>query len=258
VKLFKVKYHVKKWLFFQITSLFSLTITTAMLLKNALFSEKIAHFHVIVFNLKTTSMKNLTLLLFCTALSFSVSAQSASDQQKAFKTSYEHEIKGDYTGAIKDLKSVYSETSYELNLRLGWLHYAAGLFTESMAYYTKSINLMPASVEAKFGYVYPAAALGNWDQVKNQYEGILRIDPKNSQAHYRLGLIYYGREEFDSALQQFQVGANLYPFDYDYNLMLAWTSLKMGKMREAKILFNKVLMISPGDESAVEGMLLIK
>jgi len=40
--------------------------------------------------------------------------------------------------------------------------------------------------------------------------------------------------------------------------MLAWTSLKMGKMREAKILFNKVLMISLGDESAIEGMLLIK
>jgi len=36
------------------------------------------------------------------------------------------------------------------------------------------------------------------------------------------------------------------------------SNLKMGTMRETKILFNKVLMISPGDESAVEGMLLIK
>ncbi|MCF8276238.1 MAG: tetratricopeptide repeat protein [Flavobacteriales bacterium] len=202
-------------------------------------------------------MKNIVLFAVCIGISFGSLAQST-DLQVAFKKSYANETKSDFTAAIKDLKAVYSETSYETNLRLGWLHYSAGLFTESMAYYTKAIDLMPASVEAKFGYVYPAAAVGNWDQVKNQYESILRIDAKNSQAHYRLGLIYYGREEFDKALQHFQVGFNLYPFDYDFNLMMAWTSLKMGKMREAKVLFNKVLLLSPDDQSAIEGLSLIK
>lgn len=202
-------------------------------------------------------MKRIVIIAISVLLTGGVFAQST-DLQKAFKSSYTKEGESDFTGAIKDLKSVYSETSYELNLRLGWLHYSAGLFTESMAYYKKAIDLMPASVEAKFGYVYPAAAVGNWDQVKKQYENILRIDAKNSQAHYRLGLIFYGREEFDKALQHFQVGFNLYPFDYDFNLMMAWTSLKMGKMREAKVLFNKVLLLSPDDESAIEGLGLIK
>lgn len=202
-------------------------------------------------------MKRIVTIAFSLLISASVFGQS-SELQTAFKTSYTKEAESDFTGAIKDLKAVYSETSYELNLRLGWLHYSAGLFTEAMAYYKKAIELMPASVEAKFGYVYPAAAVGNWDQVKTQYENILRIDAKNSQAHYRLGLIFYGREEFDKALQHFQVGFNLYPFDYDFNLMMAWTSLKMGKMREAKVLFNKVLLLSPDDESAIEGLSLIK
>lgn len=178
--------------------------------------------------------------------------------QEAFKKSYEHENTSDFTGAIADLRGVYSETNYELNLRMGWLHYSAGLFTESMAYYEKAMDLMPASVEAKFGSVYPAAALGNWDQVKKQYENILRIDSKNTQGLYRLGLIHYGREEYDKALSNFQVGFNLYPFDYDFNLMMAWTSLKMGKIREAKVLFNKVLLLSPDDASALEGLALIK
>lgn len=202
-------------------------------------------------------MKRIVIIAISVLLTGGVFGQS-SPLQTAFKSSYAKESSSDFTGAIKDLKSVYSETSYELNLRLGWLHYSAGLFTESMAYYKKAIDLMPASVEAKFGYVYPAAAVGNWDQVKKQYENILRIDAKNSQAHYRLGLIFYGREEFDKALQHFQVGFNLYPFDYDFNLMMAWTSLKMGKMREAKVLFNKVLLLSPDDESAIEGLGLIK
>ncbi|MBI1288802.1 MAG: tetratricopeptide repeat protein [Flavobacteriales bacterium] len=202
-------------------------------------------------------MKSILAIAFSVLVSLGVFGQS-SELQTAFKSSYTKESNSDFSGAIKDLKAVYSETSYELNLRLGWLHYSAGLFTESMSYYKKAIDLMPASVEAKFGYVYPAAAVGNWDQVKSQYEDILRIDAKNSQAHYRLGLIFYGREEFDKALQHFQVGFNLYPFDYDFNLMMAWTSLKMGKMREAKVLFNKVLLLSPDDESAIEGLGLIK
>ncbi|MFT4545759.1 MAG: tetratricopeptide (TPR) repeat protein [Bacteroidia bacterium] len=202
-------------------------------------------------------MKSIISIVLSVLFSLSVIAQST-DLQKAFKSSYEKEATSDFTGAIKNLKSVYSETSYAINLRLGWLHYSAGLFTESMAYYTKAIDLMPASVEAKFGFVYPAASVGNWNQVQKQYENILRIDAKNSQAHYRLGLIFYGREEFDKALQYFQVGFNLYPFDYDFNLMMAWTSLKMGKMREAKVLFNKVLLLSPDDESAIEGLSLIK
>lgn len=203
-------------------------------------------------------MKTIYTILILVAFSAVSSAQNDAALQAAFKSSYANETKSDFTAAIKDLKAVYSETSYEVNLRLGWLSYSAGLFTESMAYYKKAIDLMPASVEAKFGFVYPAAAVGNWDQVKTQYENILKIDAKNTQAHYRLGLIYYGREEFDKALQHFQVGFNLYPFDYDFNLMMAWTSLKMGKLREAKVLFNKVLLLSPDDESAKEGLGLIK
>jgi len=39
---------------------------------------------------------------------------------------------------------------------------------------------------------------------------------------------------------------------------LAWTSFQQGKYREAKVLFNKVLMYSPDDKSALEGLSLIK
>jgi len=40
--------------------------------------------------------------------------------------------------------------------------------------------------------------------------------------------------------------------------MLAWTNFKLGKLREAKVLFQKALLISPDDESATEGLNLIK
>jgi hypothetical protein len=51
---------------------------------------------------------------------------------------------------------------------------------------------------------------------------------------------------------------NLYPFDHDALLMYAWTNLKLGKLREAEVLFQKVIMNNPNDESAQEGLKMIK
>jgi hypothetical protein len=51
---------------------------------------------------------------------------------------------------------------------------------------------------------------------------------------------------------------DLYPFGYDGLLMLGWTSYFLGNYPQAKVLFNKVLLYSPGDASAKEGLQLIK
>jgi tetratricopeptide (TPR) repeat protein len=188
----------------------------------------------------------------------SIHAQDYKATQDTFEKSYIYEYNGEYSKAIDGLKAIYSEESYEINLRLGWLTYLAGFFTESTAYYQKAIELKPLSIEAKLGYVYPASALGNWEQVKKQYNDILQIDAQNTTANYRLGSIYYGAEDYTTALKYFEKLVNLYPFDYDGLLMFAWTNLKLGKFREAEVLFNKVLMNRPNDESALEGLELIK
>jgi len=40
--------------------------------------------------------------------------------------------------------------------------------------------------------------------------------------------------------------------------MLGWTSYFLGNYPQAKVLFNKALLYSPGDASAKEGLKLIK
>ncbi|OFY17113.1 MAG: hypothetical protein A2X11_00580 [Bacteroidetes bacterium GWE2_42_24] len=178
--------------------------------------------------------------------------------EEAFNQSYTKENAGEYDRAIDVLKKVYDDKSYALNIRLGWLYYLSGRFTDGLAYYQKAIRLMPQSIEARLGLVYPASALGNWEQVKNAYLEILKIDPGHSITNYRLGLIYYGREQYATAIRYFEKVANYYPFDYDANLMYGWTCLKLGKYREARILFNNALMVKPGDKSAKEGLSFIK
>ena len=199
----------------------------------------------------------LILVLLFTAR-MAIAQANAKSLQDAFKSSYSWEFKGNYADAIASLKAVYDENSYEINVRLGWLHYLSGSFTEATAYYQKAITLMPYSIEAKFGYVLPASALGNWEQVKVKYDEILQIDPQNTLASYRMGMICYGKQEYAKAEKYFEKVVNLYPFDYDSNIMFAWTNLKLGKYREAQVLFNKVLMLRPDDQSAQEGLALIK
>ena len=134
----------------------------------------------------------------------------------------------------------------------------AGLFTESQAYYQKAINIFPYSIEAKLGFIYPASALGSWDIVIKQYGAILNIDPQNSTANYRLGSIYYGREDYQRSYKYLEKVVNLYPFSYDGLILFAWCNYRLGKLKEARVLFNKTLLLSPGDASATEGMGMIK
>jgi len=183
--------------------------------------------------------------------------QTFIEKKDAFQQSYIQEATGEVSAAINSLKGVYDEKSYEINLRLGWLSYQAGNFTESMAYYNKAINLMPYAIEPRFGIVYPGAAMGNWSLVMNQYEKILEISPNNSIAMHRLGLIFYGKEDYESAKKYFEKVANLFPFDYDALTMLGWSYFKLNNFREAKVLFQKALLHTPGGTSATEGLDLL-
>lgn len=194
------------------------------------------------------------------AIAVPVFTQSAaySKTVKAFQDSYLNEATGDLPAATQVLKEVYDKDGYELNLRLGWLTYSAGQFTESYSYYNRAVELKPFAIEPRFGLIYPTAAMGNWDMVIRQYEKIIEIAPGNTIAIHRLGLVYYGQKNYPEAEKLFDKVVNLYPFDCDALLMLAWTKLQLKKFREAKVLFNKALMHTPGGQSALEGLELLE
>jgi tetratricopeptide (TPR) repeat protein len=205
-------------------------------------------------------MEFLKLLLLVTILFISsVSRGQYSDRVlKGFENSYLAEKESDFVRAASYLKNLYQEDSYEFNLRLGWLSYKSKQFDESAAFYRKALSLLPYSEEAKFGLILPLSAKGEWNEVITVYNQILETNPANSVALYRLGLVYSDRKDWQQALRCFQKVVDLYPFGYDGMLMLAWTDLHLGKTREAKVLFNKVLLWSPGDQSAMEGLKLLK
>jgi len=203
------------------------------------------------------SIKLFSLILIMFVSVMSSPAQSVDDMRKAFKDSYDFETKKDFYNAIDALKKLNSN-EYEVNLRLGWLHYLNQQYEESMGFYQTCIDSKPNSIEAKFGYTYPAAALNEWENVAKQYNDILNIDPQNTVASYKLGMIYYYKPDYQTALKYFEKVSTLYPFDYSAAVMAGWSNLKLGNVSEAKNYFNKSLMIKPDDPSALEGLGLLR
>lgn len=204
-------------------------------------------------------MKNLKPFLVISLCLLAINSYSQSGTiADAFSKSYASEKKSDYKGAATLLKMVYDKSSYEINLRLGWLTYKAGAYAESESYYQLAINLKPGAIEARLGYIYPAYALGNMNEVVEQYTKTLIIDPQNTTANYEMGLIAYNKKDYQVAYKYFDKVVTLYPFTYDALIMLAWSNYQLGKKDTATVLFNRVLCLSPNDSSAVEGLSLIK
>ncbi len=204
-------------------------------------------------------MKTITMIAVLMLIRLQAApAQDMKVLVNAFDSSYTYELRQRYDKAAEVLVRHYDAGSYELNVRLGYLHYLAGSYAESVKYYQKAIELKPFALEPRLGFVMPAAALGNTTQITGQYQKILEIDPMNTTANYYMGLILYNRAQYDEALKYFEKVANLYPFDYDSMIMYAWTHYRLGNMREARVLFQKVLIIRPDDESATEGLGLLR
>lgn len=203
--------------------------------------------------LKNNKLLTILMLVVFTNLNAQVDFETI---KGAYTKSYELEAQGDFKGAANEIKIVYDEDSYESNLRLGWLNYMAGNFNESIAFYKKTMELMPYADEAKFGYVFPLSALGKWDEVIQVYKQILDNSSHNTKALYYLGTIYYNRKQYDKAISYFKQLIDLYPFDYDGLYMYAWSNLQLGKKKEAKILFQKALLNKPNDTKALEGLAL--
>ena len=176
----------------------------------------------------------------------------------AFATSYTFQEQANYEAAIAEINKIYKEDSYEINLRMGWLHYLAENNVQAINYYKKAAVIMPAATEPQWNMITVYTKAENWIGIEKQYLSIIALDAKNTSANYNLGLIYYYRKDFSTAKKYFDVALNIKPFGYNNLLMSAWTNYFLGNRNNASILFNKVLLYSPNDPSALEGLAMMK
>ena len=197
-----------------------------------------------------------TIIAVSLVVSLNGFSQDMKAMQTAFAKSFMSEDKGDYVTALKDIQAIYSDKSYLVNLRIGWLSYMSKDYVNSIKYYKLACDLMPTATEPLWGLALPYIAQEKWVEVENVYKQIVRYDPKNSLVNYRLGMIYFYRKNYVEAIKYFDVTLTLFPLDYDAISMSAWTNYYLGKKEEAKVLFNRLLLMYQSDASAIEGLAL--
>ena len=188
-------------------------------------------------------MKNIFLAFLITASSHFATAQN--EVVNAFSSSYKFESFKQYDKAIGALKTVYDINSYEINVRLGWLNYLQGEYTESEKHYNQALTIQSKSIEALLGLTYPQAAMLNWKNLASTYAKVLLLDPKNKTANFRLGQIFYNKKQFKKAENNLELVCNSYPFDFDANVLMAQIKTKQGNISEAKEFYTKALLYNP-------------
>ena len=189
------------------------------------------------------SIVALSIILFC----FSVKAQQTTEA--AFSKSYSFEYETQYAKAITSLTDLHID-SYQINLRLGWLYYLSKDYVKSEQFYRKAVASEPSSIEARFGLVLPLSTVGNWNSVLAVYLEVVKLDPNNSTANYRIASIYYARKDYVNAKVYVAKVLKLYPFDYDSNLLSGKILMAQTKNADAKKYFTKALEYNPQSEEA--------
>jgi tetratricopeptide (TPR) repeat protein len=200
------------------------------------------------------------LVLGAAAYLFAQTAPPALDVVR-FNASITDEQNKDIASALREMSVLYDAApdNYLVNVRLGWLEYLNGAYTESVQYYRRAFDLSgQQSVEALLGLRLPLAAQNDWKSVESVYRQILQLDGGNYEANLRLGQIYLNRGDHSRAKPYLENVAQHYPADYEANLSSAWNDYSLNDYPRSRAEFQTVLMLSPGDTSATRGLQLLK
>ncbi|MDP6418764.1 MAG: tetratricopeptide repeat protein [Candidatus Krumholzibacteria bacterium] len=197
-------------------------------------------------------MKGLLLLLVL-AVSFSAQADTASD---LYRLSYTQENAGEYLNAMETMDTLreLGEGGYFVEMRLGWLLYLCGRYSESAAYYRRAAERESASVEALLGRTLPLMAQRQWLDVIESCKAVLERDPGNYTALSRMASAQYQLGRYPQSETSYRKLLSLYPSDQDLHSGLGWALLMMGDKEEARKEFEGILRVSPDHLSAAQGL----
>jgi TolB-like protein/Tfp pilus assembly protein PilF len=114
-----------------------------------------------------------------------------------------------------------------------------------------------ASVRAEiFHYYEPTDA---WKlKARQEAETALRLQPDLAEAHFALGqCIYWMDQDYDRALEQFEIASRLSPSNGDIGRLIAAIKRRHGKWQEALEAYERVAKIDPQNPNIVRELIFI-
>lgn len=159
-------------------------------------------------------------------------------------------LNGDYNESITWFEKTLTlcpDNSTALNnqgiafLRLGNCHKAADLFE-------KASNDKAVHQQALINLAMSLECQGQNQEAEGIYNTLIQENTSDTSALYRRGLLFYEREDWESALKDFQSGLQVNPHDIDLLRSYGVTLGSLGRNEDGLQVFNQILQMYPGDE----------
>jgi tetratricopeptide (TPR) repeat protein len=214
--------------------------------------------------MKHWRLAGLAALLICLLIAgYSLRAQDTARESVIthVNKSIALEAEGKNADALAEMEAITgtARNDYLVSLRLGWLSYLNARYDQAETWYRQALaSTNEKSIEAMLGLTLPLAAKNQWEEIEGLYRKILKLDPEHYTANLRLGQILSNRGNFSQADKFLSTALAHYPAEYEINLAAAWNDYALGKRAAAHALFERVLMISAADTSALRGLSLTK
>lgn len=204
--------------------------------------------------LRSATGKSLGLLV---ALGTASLAQGQDTTQAAslWSDSLRLEQNSDYAGAL-DKMAYFAKVSsdiYLIQIRCGWLNYMNKSYDKAVTDYLAAAKIEPTSLTPYLGLMYTYRAAGQTPQALQACRQVLQIDPLNYTATKMLAAISYENGNFTDAAQDYLSLLRTHPEDESLLSGAGWSLLKLNRKAEAKLCFQRLLILSPTYSYAQSG-----
>ena len=151
-----------------------------------------------------------------------------------------------------DLKNDYIEA---LDM-LGYI-FAQRKDSLALAYYDNILKLDPsrADIHFKKGVFYMAKK--DWNKAMASYETAIKLNPQDADSYYNLGYVLTELKLYDKARIQFSRSIEAAPRNYKAHYGRAYTAEMLGDVSNALLDYKEVLVMRPNHTPSKEGILRV-
>jgi len=164
-----------------------------------------------------------------------------------------HLEKGNWDKAIEFHERIIREkpNSALAHYHLGYAYGFKEMHSREIEEYEKAIQLGLKKFDLFYnaGMAY-AEYLGDYEKALEVFKEAERINPKNGEIHYALGLAYWFKKAESDAVREFLKAVNLNPRHIEAHALLGEIYARRGQYDFAKAEWEMVLELDPNNEMA--------